>query len=120
MDSIKKQALKLRDEGKSYSEISSLLSIPRPKVVSIIQRSENCCKECGKPIIQTKGHRQKKFCSTLCRVRYHRSMSQLHKKKCLCCSKEFYYVNSNRKFCSAKCYTNYRFHQEINDESHEH
>lgn len=32
MDSIKKQALKLRDEGKSYSEISSLLSIPRPKV----------------------------------------------------------------------------------------
>lgn len=74
-EQTKKQILKLKTDGKSYSYISKLLNINVSTIKTVVSRSkntkkENCCLLCDKKLIQTKGHRQKKFCSSSCKDKY--------------------------------------------------
>ncbi len=70
------QILKLKEQGLGYKAIAIKLHISRNTVASVIRRNngaiieENLCPFCGGQIVQTKGHRQKKFCSDTCRKRY--------------------------------------------------
>ena len=70
------QILKLKEQGLGYKAIAIKLNISRNTVASVIRRNngaiieENLCPFCGGQIVQTKGHRQKKFCSYTCRKRY--------------------------------------------------
>ena len=63
----------MRLEGHSPSVIAAKLGLSPSTVRSHIHRhrhvrDEQSCKHCGKPLVQTKGHRAKKFCSDSCRM----------------------------------------------------
>lgn len=80
----KQQILKYKEEGKSYSFISRLLGINESTVKTIYARSKkennnSICSYCGKKLIQTKGHRQKKFCDSSCKDKYWNLKKLKHK-----------------------------------------
>lgn len=68
----KQQIIKLKNEGMSYSVIASITGVKESTIKTIYARSkkEDLCPICGKPLIQTRGHRQKKYCSSKCKDRY--------------------------------------------------
>ena len=117
--------VKLRDQGMTFAAIAEKLDISVNSVKSFYRRNGNapnmsndenqlCCKECGKPIIQPFGTREKKFCSDKCRMLWwntHRSEVKLKSAdrcKCSCCGKVFQ-AYAHRKFCSRDCYFKMRF-----------
>ena len=62
----------MRLEGHSPSVIAAKLGLSPSTVRSHIHRhqhvrDEKSCKHCGNPLVQTKGRREKKFCSDSCR-----------------------------------------------------
>lgn len=72
---VKEDVIKLKIEGKSYSEISRLLGVSESTVKTIYNRFKNShpesfCPMCSKFLIQTKGSRQKRFCSSKCKDHY--------------------------------------------------
>ncbi len=71
----KEEVIKLKIEGKSYSEISRILGINESTAKTIYNRFKNSHPEsifsmCSKFLIQTKGHHQKRFCSSKCKNHY--------------------------------------------------
>ena len=106
----------MRLEGHSPSVIAATLGLSPSTVRSHIHRhrhvrDEQSCKHCGKPLVQTKGHRAKKFCSDSCRMAWWNSHKEevnkqaFYKLTCQQCGKEFdSYGNSNRKYCCRACY----------------
>ena len=63
----------MRLEGYSSSVIAAKLGLPASTVRSHIHRHPNipgarACKNCGRPLMQPKGRREKKFCSDTCRM----------------------------------------------------
>ncbi|MDD6489385.1 MAG: RNA polymerase subunit sigma-70, partial [Clostridia bacterium] len=68
----KASIIKMRSGGMAFSEIADHLHLSINTVKSFYRRnaktiSSEICKQCGKPIVQTKHKRQKKFCSDKCR-----------------------------------------------------
>ncbi|MPN04741.1 hypothetical protein SDC9_151988 [bioreactor metagenome] len=134
----KEQILKLRKEGYGYKSIASILQISRDSVrneckkhnltgygqkvqediaepISINMKCLYCQKEINK--VEQKGRRAK-FCSDKCRRTWWNEHPECKDKKesawytftCGNCGKEFKaYGNKNRKFCSIRCSTEYRF-----------
>ena len=120
--------VKLRDQGMTFAAIAEKLDISVNSIKSFYRRNGNasnatitsnnenqlCCKECGKPIAQPFGTREKKFCSDKCRMLWwntHRSEVKLKSAghcKCSCCGKVFQ-AYAHRKFCSRDCYFKMRF-----------
>lgn len=79
-----------------------------------VQKNENYCKYCGKPLLFVKGKKKKQFCNDKCRMKWWNHQKQLEISKCpghkvmgICkyCGERFTY-NSNqpRKYCSRLCY----------------
>ena len=66
--------IQFRSEGMTYSEIAQKLNISINTVKSFYRRHTQTnmpkgqCKQCGKPITQSKRTREKKFCSDKCRM----------------------------------------------------
>ena len=63
----------MRLEGHSPSVIAATLGLPTGTVRSHIHRNPSIpgtkvCKNCGRPLMQPKGYREKKFCSDSCRI----------------------------------------------------
>ena len=97
----------MRLEGHSPSVIATKLRLPQSTVRSHIHRhpiipGTKCCKQCGKPVMQTKHCRKKKYCSDRCRMLWWNSHQQNVNRKafytleCQCCGKEFEsYGNNN-------------------------
>ncbi|MFR7820191.1 helix-turn-helix domain-containing protein [Candidatus Pseudoruminococcus sp.] len=117
--------VKLRDQGMTFAAIAEKLDISVNSIKSFYRRNSNtsnasndenqlCCKECGKPIIQPFGTREKKFCSDKCRMlwwntrRSEVKLKSADRCKCSCCGKEFQ-AYAQRKFCSRGCYFKMRF-----------
>ena len=106
----------MRLEGHSPSVIAAKLGIPAGTVRSHIHRHPNipgakACKNCGRPLMQPKGRREKKFCSDSCRMVWWNShQAEVSRKAyynlvCQYCGKEFEsYGNKNRKYCCRACY----------------
>ena len=120
----KSNIIKLRNQGKSFSSISEELCLSVNTVKSFYRRKnkkENdgirlFCKECGNPITQPFGTREKKFCSDKCRTFWWNShREQLNSKtldsfECFCCGRKFQaYIYTQRKFCSRECYYKLRY-----------
>ena len=89
-DEDKKYIYDLKSKGLSYSKISKETSISENTIKSFFRR-ENLknarekeeginCKYCGKELIQTKGHRQKKFCSDKCRTAWWKTLNLIYLK----------------------------------------
>lgn len=106
----------MRLEGHSPSVIAAKLGLSAGTVRSHIHRHPNipgakACKNCGKPLMQPKGRREKKFCSDSCRMAWWNSHQEDVNRKayyelvCQHCGKEFEsYGNKNRKYCCRACY----------------
>ena len=118
---VKEEILKLKNQKRTYKEISDLLNVPLGTVKSTCYRNiknevVDKCQFCGSPLKHVEGKKKKKFCSDNCRHkywRYHRD--QLNKKAnyhCVCehCAKPFIsYGNKKRKYCSRTCYLKARY-----------
>ena len=118
-----------RNNGYGYKKISRLTGICESTVKTFCRRNglggntqeptsetEKTCINCGKPIVQYPGRKEKKFCSDSCRNRWWNSHLNLVKRKamyefvCPTCGKTFSaYGNRNRKYCSHECYIEDRF-----------
>ena len=106
----------MRLEGHSPSVIAAKLGLSAGTVRSHIHRHPNipgakACKNCGRPLMQPKGRREKKFCSDACRMAWWNSHQEDVSRKayynlvCQHCGKEFEsYGNKNRKYCCRACY----------------
>lgn len=119
----------LRMQGFSCGKIAKKINVSRDAVKSycyrnglggtgkqIVERNKNLCKNCGAVISQTPKGKRKIFCSDKCRVQWWHSHPYMVKGKayydfiCLNCGKKFHaYGNNHRKYCSHKCYIEYRF-----------
>ena len=74
------------------------------------------CRQCGKPVAQNPGRKEKKFCSDSCRTRWWNNHLDLVKRRaiyhftCPTCGRDFSaYGNAHRKYCSHSCYIEDRF-----------
>ena len=130
----KKRISSLRKEGYSYSQIARELGINENTVKTFCRRNgltgdagkmpepvfqgitEQPCRQCGKPVIQYPGRKEKKFCCDTCRNKWWNShLGQVKRKAmyeytCPSCGSTFYaYGNRNRKYCSHECYVEARF-----------
>jgi endogenous inhibitor of DNA gyrase (YacG/DUF329 family) len=110
---------KLRTAGISYGRIAADLELSKSTVKSYCQRNNiimNACKNCDKPIVQSEGHKKKKFCSAECRIAWWKANPTALDKKavydftCAACGKNFTaYGNKSRKYCSHACYISTRY-----------
>jgi len=124
----KREAVRLRHSGLSYSKIAATLNISENTVKSFCRRNSisgsasthtdeadkkdiGGCKQCGKSLAQIPKQKQKKFCCPECRFawwnanREHMAKKAVYHFKCKCCGKKFdSYGNKNRKYCSHACY----------------
>lgn len=133
-DSQKEEIIVLRKDGIGYMKIAQKLGISQNTVKSYCRRNglskpediamatpvkadaESFCLQCGVPVSQTQGRKQKRFCSDKCRMNWwNHHQEKINRKAnyeftCACCGKKFTaYGNSNRKYCSHECYINDRF-----------
>lgn len=137
MTDLQKQKLtEMRESGSTYADISAALSLPIGTIKSYFSRNSASksltpapdiphdkpeipsggCKRCGRPLINTPGHRQKTFCSSVCQRKYwqeHRDPMQ-HSSfittTCPNCGKRFSdYAGHKRKYCSHSCYITHRY-----------
>lgn len=112
----KEQAVKLREQGNGYKKIAKALGVNVGSVSIYFKRlrekaNATYCLSCKRKLKQTKGHRQKKFCSENCRRYYwkcHRiseNQKAFYTQTCKQCGIEFtVYGNPNRKYCCWECY----------------
>ncbi len=137
------QIHQLRSQGCGYKAIAKTLSLPLSTVQSFCRRnnlagtrSENLhrntpeenvldktahpvgiyCKQCGKELPDSVGHKTRIFCSDECRMKWWNSHQEQVARKavytfnCAHCGKPFTaYGNKNRKYCSHDCYIQDRF-----------
>lgn len=131
----KNTIIQMRRAGKSMTEIAAATGISRNTVKSFCSRqgltgaaetmpditipdtpAQTVCRFCGKPITQTVGKREKKFCSDSCRTRWWNAHLGENKRDgmeeyvCPNCDTTFFaYPNRKRKYCSHACYIEARF-----------
>ncbi len=131
-DQQKMQINRLRSEGHGYGCIAALLGLSENtvkshcrrnglagKLGSIIRESGgpvHLCPQCGLPVRQTPGRKEKKFCSDKCRNAWWSAHADKVQRKayydfeCAHCHKPFRsYGNNHRKYCSTECYMLERF-----------
>ncbi len=118
-DSQKYSIVALRREGMSYNGIAKKLEISVNTVKSFCRRrslksEEHVCKQCGVPVAQNPGRREKKFCSDACRMKWWSAHPEESRNAsrivCPVCGKIFVtHSHSKRKYCSHKCYIKDRF-----------
>ena len=128
----KEQVLRLRVSGASYGSIAAALGLSVNTVKSCCKRSSanrltmppavkknvpGNCSQCGAHLIQTPGHRQKRFCSEKCRMARWAAPEEMKRAAtstvhCEYCGTAFLQYGSRpRKFCSRTCYLAHRYGQ---------
>lgn len=135
-DAQKIQIGKLRGAGLGYKKIAEQMGLSENTVKTycrrhglggnmthlqnVTQNEEHHCLCCGKPVQQTPGRKEKKFCSDSCRNKWWNShLDKVERKAnyefiCPHCKKPFTaYGNKNRKYCSHECYIADRFGGEL-------
>jgi hypothetical protein len=122
-----KEAIRLlRTEGQSYTKIADTLGISENTVKSYCRRNnlggvalpilepvnEAFCRQCGAPLKQLTGKKQKQYCSDRCRMAWWNAHPEVIKHKslreftCQTCGRVFEgYGKRERKFCSRACYS---------------
>ena len=118
----------MRSHDKSAADIAIALELSVNTVRSYIRRHppkdavQVGCRQCGKPVLQTKGRKAKYFCSDRCRNAWWNAHPEKVQRKayyrltCQFCGKEFVsYGNKNRKYCSRLCYADARRSRSVPD-----
>ena len=116
----KASIIKMRSDGMTFSEIANQLQLSINTVKSFYRRNAKTksqfetCMHCGKPIVQTKHKRQKKFCSDKCRNVWwpahpqNRRPKKLYSHICTYCGIAFQSELVKSKYCSVKCFADAR------------
>ena len=101
-DRQKAEIIRLRNSGRSYSEIANATGVPIGTVRSTVQRApaKKKCECCG----ETLAGRQGRFCSDACRYKWWRSHRDCGERVCPMCGKAFRAADLRRTFCSRACY----------------
>lgn len=116
----------LRDEGMGYGAIAKKTGISANTIKSFCRRNAareeppsagtHHCLCCGKPVPQTAGRKEKKFCCDKCRNQWWNAhlhqvnRKSVHEAACQHCGRTFsVYGSAARKYCSHKCYIAHRF-----------
>lgn len=112
----------LQREGHGYKKIALMLDLPVNTVKSFIRRhpvnqptapalQARGCLNCGSPVVQIPGKKEKKFCSDRCRMAWWNAHPERVNRKafyaatCAHCGREFKaYGNRGRKYCSRLCF----------------
>ena len=128
----KEDVITMRKKGCSYGEIAKMLGISRNTVKTFCTRKGikvgmddqpvdetpgfKKCVNCGRPVLQTPGRKEKRFCNDTCRTKWWNSHLHLVKRKafynfiCPACGKPFTaYGARDRKYCSQNCYIATRY-----------
>ena len=127
----KLQIIRLRNEGCGYTTVADKLGMSKDTVKSFCRRNGlngkavqtmpvadigSVCRECGKPVVQETGKKQRVFCGDECRSAWWRAHPEkinqraVYSFTCVCCNQPFTaYGNSKRKYCSHECYIKHRF-----------
>ena len=121
----KEDIRRMREEGQSYTKIAELLGISENTVKSYCRRNSlggvalvasesvngTYCHQCGAPITQTAGRKQKLYFSDKCRMAWWNAHPAAVNRKtirhfnCKTCGRSFEgYGNRERKYCSTACY----------------
>ena len=112
---------RLQGYGLDYRAIGEVTGINRETLKSFVRRhpigtvrpvdTDGYCRNCGRPISFTVGHRIRLFCDSHCRMAYWNShRDRVNRKKwqtftCLRCGTEFEaYGTRERKYCCRACY----------------
>ncbi len=116
---------RMRENGKSYSQIACTLGVSENTVKSFCRRAnvlympdKAVCPCCGKPVALRDRGKPRRFCSDACRYSWsyaHRvlTMRNAVAKRCCGCKREFLsYPSSHRKYCSHGCYIMERYGKE--------
>ena len=111
----------MRLQGKSAGVIADALGLSVNTVKSYLRRHPDMgcthfCPQCGKPVMQTEGRKEKKFCSDKCRNKWWNAhLDQVDRRAireviCANCGRTFsVYGRTERKYCSHACYIQHRF-----------
>lgn len=109
----------MRKQGYTYAKIAETLAISENTIKTYCRRTRlneytvatvPVCKQCGKPIEVKAKHREKQFCSDLCRAAWwYANRGSKHRTEyrliCANCGQPFVSVgNKARKYCSHQCY----------------
>ena len=130
-DKEKNQIAIYRNQGMSYTQISKKMDLSINAVKTYCKRHGlggvrayevesnaviTVCEQCGQPVKQNPGRKQKRFCSDKCRMSWWNShldkVNRLANRIVVCaqCRQEFTaYGKRERKYCSRKCYFKARF-----------
>lgn len=126
MNTFEKDSVrKMRENGKSYSQIAAALSISENTVKSFCRRmgiislvEKPVCPVCEKILMPSKQGQRRRFCSDTCRFVWnygHRVLDAHNAIACRCahCQREFFsYPSAHRKYCSHDCYIADRYGKE--------
>lgn len=110
--------LMLRQQGEAFAGIARQMSLSPNTVKSICLRSgiqvmpaketdSDMCRNCGQPLAQILGKKQKTFCSTQCRTAWwnRKRRRKPYRLTCRCCGEEFIsFGNQGKAFCGRECY----------------
>lgn len=122
----------LRHQGYGYTAIANSIGLTKDSVKAycrshglagekaeshkLVEVPAQLCLNCGKPLLQLPGRKQKKFCCPECRTAWWNAHPEAVKQKaiytftCPRCGKDFSaYGNAKRKYCSHDCYIAARF-----------
>lgn len=125
MTNYEKEKIKeLRLRGLGYGKISEILKLSKSTISSYCKSLDSelsQCLFCNAKIKQTRGHRQKKYCSNKCRSDYWK----LHKDdikrtpsfevQCATCHKTFLtYKSLHHKYCSWDCFCKMKTKRDTN------
>lgn len=124
----KEKIIRFRRQGFGYADIGRRLGISKNTVKSFCRRNglmvsngtpaqaEDCCHECGTPLVQQEKKKRRVFCCKACREKWWKEHADRIDRKaiyeftCVGCGKAFTaYGNSKRKYCSHGCYISHRF-----------
>lgn len=112
------QIKNLARDGWGYKKMAAYLELPESTVKSYCRRhgivrkaseyNGGICRECGTRLYNTRGHRQRAFCSAECRRAYWRQHASERKSAvesvCQFCGKTITdYAARQRKYCSLEC-----------------
>lgn len=127
----KKEIIRLRSQNVGYTAIAEILGISKDTVKTFCKRNDvggirsesrkpDGCPHCGKPVIQTPGHKPKRFCSAECRQAWWNAHPESVGQKavyefiCPFCGEHFTaYGNNHRKYCSHACYISARYKRAV-------
>lgn len=115
----KNKIIELSQQGLGYTKIATQVGLSPNSVKTFLRRQKehtSCrCLQCGTEIMSIPHKKEKKFCSAVCRMRWwNEHQKQVNRKAyytltCECCGATFVtYGNAKQKFCSRKCFANYR------------